>query len=79
MVYKGKLPKKSYLGRKSVAYSAFVAYGSGGLFVTKPSWFNYETTISSIREFIAAANLKCNEKIILICSVAQKSETSDRE
>ena len=34
--------------------------------MTKPSWFNYETTIASIREFIAMANLKRGEKIILV-------------
>lgn len=64
---KGSCPKvKSYPGRKSVAYSGFITYGSGELFVTKPSWFNYETTIASIREFIAMANLKRGEKIILV-------------
>ncbi len=51
---KGSKPKvKSYPGRKSVAYSGFVLPKTGELFVTKPSWFNYETTISCIREFIA--------------------------
>ncbi len=51
---KGSRPKvKSYPGRKSVAYSGFVLPKTGELFVTKPSWFNYETTISCIREFIA--------------------------
>lgn len=50
---KGSKPKvKSYPGRKSVAYSGFVLPKTGELFVTKPSWFNYETTISCIREFI---------------------------
>ena len=64
---KGSCPKvKSYPGRKSVAYSGFVTYGSGELFVAKPSWFNYETTIASIREFIAAAKVKRGEKIILV-------------
>ena len=63
---KGSCPKvKSYPGRKSVAYSGFITYGSGELFVTKPSWFNYETTIASIREF-TMANLKRGEKIILV-------------
>lgn len=57
---------KSYPGRKSVAYSGFVAYGSGELFVAKPSWFSYETTIASIREFLAAIKLKQGEKIILV-------------
>lgn len=64
---KGSCPKvKSYPGRKSVAYSGFMTYGSGELFVVKPSWFNYETTIASIREFVAAANLKRGEKIFLV-------------
>ena len=64
---KGSCPKvKSYPGRKSVAYRGFVTYGSGELFVAKPSWFNYETTIASIREFISAANLKRGEKIFLV-------------
>ena len=68
---KGSCPKvKSYPGRKSVAYSGFVIYGSGELFVAKPSWFNYETTIASIREFIAAANLKRGKNIFLLMNSA---------
>lgn len=52
---KGSRPKvKSYPGRKSVAYSGFVLPKTGELFVAKPSWFNYETTISCIREFIGS-------------------------
>ena len=49
-----------------MAYSGFVTYGSGELFVTKPSWFNFETTIASIREFLATVRLKQGEKIILV-------------
>lgn len=49
-----------------MAYSGFVTYGSGELFVTKPSWFNFETTIASIREFLAAVRLKRGETIILV-------------
>ena len=64
---KGSCPKvKSYPGRKSVAYSGFVTHGSGELFVSKPSWFNYETTIASIREFIAQTKRKHDEKIVLV-------------
>ena len=64
---KGSCPKvKSYPGRKSVAYSGFVTYGSGELFVAKPAWFNYETTIASIREFMAATKLKRGEKLVLV-------------
>ena len=64
---KGSCPKvKSYPGRKSVAYSGFVTYGSGELFVSKPSWFNYETTIASIKEFIAQIKQRDNERIVLV-------------
>ncbi len=52
---KGSHPKvKSYPGHKSVAYSGFVIPETGELFTTKPDWFNYETTIACIREFLAS-------------------------
>jgi len=43
-------------GRNAVPYSGFVILGKGNghLFVTKTDWFTYETTIQSIREFLAA-------------------------
>ena len=43
-------------GRNAVPYSGFVILGkeNGQLFVTKPDWFTFETTIQSIREFLAA-------------------------
>ena len=43
-------------GRDAVPYSGFVILGkeNGHLFVTKPNWFTYETTIQSIRDFLAA-------------------------
>lgn len=64
---KGSQPKvKSYPGRKSVAYSGFVLPQTGELFVTKPSWFNYETTISCIRDFIASRPSNEKGHIILI-------------
>ena len=34
--------------------------------MTKPCWFNYETTISSIREFIAAFCPKGDKKVYLV-------------
>ena len=74
---KGSCPKvKSYPGRKSVAYSGFVTYGSGELFVTKPSWFNFETTIASIREFLAAVRLKRGEKIILVMDRGTRKQSA---
>ncbi|MCD8155076.1 MAG: IS630 family transposase [Clostridiales bacterium] len=63
---KGSCPKvRSYPGRKSVAYSGFVMPGTGKLFVSKPSWFNYETTIESIREFIGSFCPKDGQKVYL--------------
>lgn len=49
----GSEPKVgSYPGRQSVAYSGFVSPETGRLWVEKPEWFNYETTIASIRGFL---------------------------
>ena len=39
--------------RKSVPYSGYVIPETGELIMTKPKWFNYETVIQSLREFIA--------------------------
>jgi len=53
-VRKGSRPKvKSAPGRKSAPYSGYVVPSTGQLIVTKPGWFNYETVIASLREFIA--------------------------
>lgn len=52
---KGSEPKvMSKPGRKKVSYSGFVIPETGELVVTKPSWFNYETVIQSMRDFINA-------------------------
>jgi len=51
----GSKPKvKSRPGRKSVAYSGFVNPKTGELWVDKPGWFNFETTIGSVRRFLGA-------------------------
>lgn len=66
---KGSEPKvKSYASHKSVAYSGFVNSRNGKLFVTKPSWFTFETVIESIREFINSIRslVKKGKKIILV-------------
>jgi len=42
-------------GRQSVKYSGYVVSNTGELIVTKPDWFNYETVIDSLREFIRQA------------------------
>ena len=64
---KGSAPKvKSYPGRFKVAYSGFVIPEKGDLFVCKPTRFNYETTIASIREFLAAHPVPTGKKYALI-------------
>lgn len=51
---KGSKPKvKSYPRKDKISYSGFVTPSTGKLFTHKPSWFNYETTIESIRSFLA--------------------------
>ena len=39
-------------GRKKASYSGFIIPESGERVVTKPSWFNYENVIQSLREFM---------------------------
>lgn len=57
---------RSYPGRKSVAYSGFIVPETGLLFTAKPNWFNYETTIDSIRQFINSFSLKPGKRLYLI-------------
>lgn len=53
-VPKGSRPKVgSAPGRKSVPYSGYVVPCTGELLLNKPTWFNYETVIQSIRDFIS--------------------------
>jgi hypothetical protein len=40
--------------KKCVAYSGYVVPTTGELIVTKPGWFNYETVIQSLRDYICA-------------------------
>ena len=64
---KGSCPKvRSYPGRKSVAYSGFVIPETGQLFTVKPTWFNFATTIESIRQFINSLNLDTGKRVHLI-------------
>lgn len=56
---KGSAPKvKSLPGRDKVSYSGFVRPDTGQLFVVKPTWFDYKTTIDSIRLYIEAFPLR---------------------
>jgi len=64
-VPKGSKPQvKSAPGRKSVAYSGYVVPSTGELIVIKPSWFNYETVIQSLRDFIQS--FPTQKKIFLV-------------
>lgn len=51
----GSEPKvKSYPGRKNASYSGFVIPETGQLWVEKPDWFDFKTTIDCFRGFLAA-------------------------
>ena len=64
---KGSEPKvMSKPGRKKASYSGFVIPETGELVVTKPSWFNFETVIQSLREFIAAKPCPEGEKYCIV-------------
>lgn len=64
---KGSAPQvKSLPGRDKVSYSGFVRPDTGELFVVKPSWFNYETTIESIRAYIVATPIEEGKKFAMI-------------
>ena len=64
---KGSTPKvQSRPGRQSIAYSGFVIPEDGTLCVTKPSWFNYETVIGSIREFLATYTVPEGKQLYIV-------------
>ena len=64
---KGSCPKvKSYPGHKSVAYSGFVIPETGELFITKTDWFNYETTITCIRKFLASHPVEDGKHLYIV-------------
>ena len=45
--------------------SVYVFPETGELIVTRPSWFNFETVIQSLRDFIAEANIAEGKKAVL--------------
>lgn len=64
---KGSEPKvMSKPGNNSVSYSGFLIPGTGALYVNKPEWFNYETTIQSFRDFIKQNPLTDGKKYLMI-------------
>lgn len=64
---KGSGPKvMSKPGRSNVSYSGFIIPETGELVVTKPEWFNYETVIQSLRDFINAKPCPEGKKYCII-------------
>lgn len=53
-------------GNKSIAYSGFLIPETGELTVNKPGWFNYESVIQSIREFLQARPAPNGKKYCMI-------------
>lgn len=64
---KGSAPKiKSFPGRQKVSYSGFIIPYTGELFTSKPTTFNYKTTIESIRSFLAVHPVPKGKKYALV-------------
>ena len=80
---KGSTPKiKSKPGKDKVSYSGFVIPSTGELFTDKPTLFDYETTIASIRLFLDAHPLSEGEKYYLVMDNAswhKKAKRLDRK
>lgn len=53
-------------GNNSVSYSGFILPETGALYVNKPNWFNYQTTIESLRDFIDKNPLDSDKKYLMI-------------
>jgi transposase-like protein len=53
-------------GNNSVSYSGFLIPATGALYVNKPEWFNYETTIQSFRDYIKQNPLIAGKKYLMI-------------
>ena len=64
---KGSEPKvMSKPGKDNMAYSGFVIPETGELTMTKPGWFNYESVIQSLREFIKTRPCPDGKKYCII-------------
>jgi len=64
---KGSEPKvMSKPGKNNAAYIGFVIPETGELVVTKPEWFNFETVIQSLRDFLLAKPCPDGKKYCVI-------------
>lgn len=61
-----KIQVRSNPKKESVSYSGFVIYGTGRLLTIKLDWFNYETTIAALREFLKRMPLKAGQKVYMV-------------
>lgn len=64
---KGSAPKiKSFPSRQKASYSGFVIPETRELLTSKPTTFNYETTIESIRSFLSAHPAPADKKYAIV-------------
>ena len=64
---KGSEPKvMSKPGKNNVSYSGYVIPETGEFVATKPEWFNYETVIQSLRDFLLAKPCMDRKKYCVI-------------
>ena len=76
---KGSTPRiKSKPGKDKVSYSGFVVPSTGELFTDKPDWFDFETTIASIRAFLDTYPLDEGEKYYMVMDNASWHKKAKR-
>ena len=64
---KGSAPQvKSLPGNHKVSYSGFIRPDTGQLFVHKPDWFTFGTTIDGVREYIRVTPIEEGKKFAVI-------------
>ena len=64
---KGSAPKvMSKPGNDSIAYSGFIIPETGELIVNKPGWFNFESVIQSLRDFLITRPCPDGKKYCMI-------------
>ena len=63
----GLAPKvMSKPGKDNVSYSGYLIPETGELIVTKPTWFDYENVIQSLRDFIKQAPIEEGKKYCMV-------------
>ena len=76
---KGSAPKvKTPAGKAKVSYSGFVRPDTGELFVDETNWFNYETFLESVRNFLAVSSCTTEQKIFMFIDNASWHKKAKR-